>query len=417
MENTYSYPIPPGVHAIPAQRLDTRSDEEIDATLLNPPAPTATSDRNIWFFWHSGFATLHAYTRRNVRAWHRRFSRSGWVIRVVDLHEGSPLHVKNFLDVTDPALFPAAFRESRLEGSFAYQHCSDLVRFPLLLRYGGVYADVGLLQIGDLDRLWREIIEAPACAYELATYNCAGVDARVPSNYFMMARRENEYLARSHRLLLALWAADGGKASTTGMHTSPLLEGAPLMGGGFTMKGDDGRTIGEDECRGILTDYIVQGQALTMVLGLVDAADDWDGPRYAAEKVYAMDYMECTQLINEFTAWDGTKAFRLMSLTLPKDGEEENEEQRAAREIVEACLQRSFAFKLAHGLIIKVFGETLGSLWRKHEGSDDVPGTYAHWLRYGMSFWEPDSLPPRMDFQVIKPYRVGSLLGGEQVRS
>lgn len=53
------------------------------------------------------------------------------------------------------------------------------------------------------------------------------------------------------------------------------------------------------------------------------------------------------------------------------------------REIVEACLQKSFGFKLAHELILWVFGDTLGSLWRKHEGPDNVPGTYVHWLRHG----------------------------------
>nr|POE47283.1 hypothetical protein CFP56_00615 [Quercus suber] len=414
MDNPHAYPIPAGIRPISTDRLDTRPDAAIDAALLNPPPPTAASDRNIWFFWHSGLATLHPYTRRNVRAWHRRFARAGWVIRVVDLCAGSPLHVQNFLDVADPALFPAAFREDRLEGQFARQHCSDLVRFPLLLRYGGVYADVGLLQIGDLERLWREVVVAPEAGggYALATYNCGDVGARMPSNYFLMARRGNEYLARCHKLLMALWAEDGGKVSTTGMHMSRLLEGTPLMGGDFTMKGDDGRTIGVDECRRILTDYIVQGQAMTMVLGLVDEADGWDGPRYAAEKVYAIEYMEGSQLINQYAAWDGAKAFHLMSLALPKDNKEESEEQRAAREIVEACLQRSFGFKLAHGLIIKVFGETLGSLWRKHEGADDVPGTYAHWLRYGMSFWEPETLPQRMDFKAIEPYRVGPLLGG-----
>ena len=43
-------------------------------------------------------------------------------------------------------------------------------------------------------------------------------------------------------------------------------------------------------------------------------------------------------------------------------------------------MQRSFGFKLAHGLILRVFEDTLGSLWRKNEGLDGVQGTYAHWL-------------------------------------
>jgi hypothetical protein len=42
------------------------------------------------------------------------------------------------------------------------------------------------------------------------------------------------------------------------------------------------------------------------------------------------------------------------------EGEVENAEQKQAMEIVEACLQTSFGFG------------KLGSLWRKHESSDNV---------------------------------------------
>ena len=147
-----------------------------------------------------------------------------------------------------------------------------------------------------------------------------------------------------------------------------------------------------------------------MVMGLVDEEDSWDGPTYSAERVYAIDYMVGSQLINEITAWDGQKAFHLMSLPLPQDGEVENSEQELAREIVEACLQKSFGFKLAHGKILRVIGPTLGSLWRKHDGSDNVPGTYAHWLRHGTMHWNQDGIPPRMDFQVIEPFKRGPLL-------
>lgn len=118
---------------------------------------------------------------------------------------------------------------------------------------------------------------------------------------------------------------------------------------------------------------------MSLVLGLVDEEYDWNGPEYAATHVYAFDFMVGSQLINEFTDWNGEHAFQLMSLSIPKQGETENTEQKLAREIVQGCLSRSFAFKLAHGLIVRVLGETLGSLWRKHKDSDNVPGTYAHW--------------------------------------
>jgi hypothetical protein len=184
------------------------------------------------------------------------------------------------------------------------------------------------------------------------------------------------------------------------------------MGGSFTIE-EEGKKIGPAEVSKMLTDYIIQGQAMTLVMGLVDKEDDWDGPKYVAEHVYGIEYMEGSQLINDMTGWDGKKAFDLMSLSLPKDGEVESAEQKQAREIVEVCLQKSFGFKLAHGLILRVFGETLGSLWRKHVGSDDVPGTYAHWLRHGTMYWNPDAVPPTLEFKVMEPFKRGPLLRDE----
>lgn len=392
---------------MPADQLDLRPDSEIDHDLLHPKP--ISDEKNVWFFWHTGYQHMHPYTQRNIRAWHRRFSKAGWAIRVLNRLSDSPLNIAKFLDVSDPSTFPRTFIDGTIGGDYAPQHTSDLVRFPLLLKYGGVYADVGLIQIGDLDRLWCETIGDPESRFEVVSYNAGGVEGRSLMNYFLASDRNNPFFARCHRLLLELWAADGGKASTDGMHSSPLLKGVPLLGGDFTIE-EEGRTIGKEEAGKLLTDYIIQGQAISMVMGLADEEDGWDGPKYVADHVYGIDFMVGSQLINELTAWDGKMAFDRMSLWLPKEGEAETEEQKQAREIVEACLQKSFAFKLAHGLILRVFGDTLGSLWRKHEGSDNVPGTYAHWFRYGTTYWSPDEIPPTLDFKVVEPFKRGPLL-------
>jgi hypothetical protein len=55
--------------------------------------------------------------------------------------------------------------------------------------------------------------------------------------------------------------------------------------------------------------------------------------------------------------------FNLMSLSLPKEGEVENAEQKEGREIVEACLQRSFGLKLAHGIILRMYGDVVEEAW------------------------------------------------------
>ena len=156
----------------------------------------------------------------------------------------------------------------------------------------------------------------------------------------------------------------------------------------------------------MLTDYIIQGQVMSMVMGLVDKEDGWNGPEYVAKHVYAIDFIVGSQLINEMTAWNERKVFDPISLSLLKEGEVESGEQKEAGEIVEACLQRSFGFKLTHGLILRVFGDTLGT----YEGSDDVQGTYAHWLRYASMYWNQDNIPPTLELKVVEPFKRGPLL-------
>ena len=405
---SHDYPLPAGVHPVPNHLLDLRPDSEVDHDLFHPKP--ISDEKNIWFFWNTGYQNMHPYTQRNIRAWHRRFSKQGWIIRVLDYLPSSPLTIANYLDISDPETVPRAFTEGTISGRYAPQHTSDLVRFPLLLKYGGVYADVGMIQIGDLDRLWRETVGDPASPFEVLTYDVGDVvKGRGMTNYFLASGRNNPFFARCHRLLLQLWAEDGGKVSTEGMHRSPLLKGVPLMSVSSTIE-EDGKKIGPEELSILLTDYIIQGQAMSMVMGLVDDEDGWDGPKYVAQHVYFIEFMVGSQFINEFTEWNGRKAFDLMSLSLPKEGESESGEQKQARKIVEACLQRSFGFKLAHGLILRVMGDTLGSLWRKREGSDNVPGTYAHWLRHATMYWNQDGIPPALIFEAPEPLKRGPLL-------
>lgn len=397
---THSYPCPQGLLPLSPDQIDLRPDSEVDFDIYHPKP--ITDDKNIWFFWHSGYEAMHPYTKRNIRAWHRRFSKQGWIIRVLNLCPNSRLNVSEFLDVSDPKTFPQAFTEGTISGHHASQHTSDLVRFPLLLKYGGIYADVGLIMIGDLDRLWHATVANPTSSREVVSFRSDTISL---TNYFLGACRNNQFFRRCHQLFLKLWE---GTNSTEGMWKSPLLKGVPLMQSpkGFE---DNGRSIGIEEASQILTDYIIQGQVISLVLGLVDVEGQWNGPEYACKHIYAMDYMVGSQLINEMTGWDGPRAFELMSLQLPCN-EEESAGQKKAREIVEACLSKSFAFKLAHGLILRVLGDTLGSLWRKHEGYDDVPHTYAHWFRYGVLHWEQRHLPPAKEFQTFKPYKTGLLL-------
>lgn len=275
------------------------------------------------------------------------------------------------------------------------------MRFPLLIKYGGFYADVGVMQIGDLDRLWNETIGCPDSRFDVVAYNRGGVNGRSLTNYFMGSGRKNPFFERCNKLFLAIWNENGGRTSTEGMHESPLLKEIPLMKHHCEISLEQQKE---------LTGYHTHEQVMTAVMGLVDYESDWNGPRYIAEKVYGIEDFDYSDLINEMTGWNGEEAFKLLSLRLPAEGDVESEDQRLARELNQACLKRSFALKPAHGMIVKIAGETLGTLWRANDGSDDVPGTYSHWLRHGMTYWNQDEIPPALDFQVLAPTKVEHLL-------
>ena len=167
----------------------------------------------------------------------------------------------NFLDISDPGTFPCAFIDGTIGSDYAPQHTSDLVRFPLLLKYGGMYADIGMIQIGDLDCLWSEMLGNPASQFKVLLYNVGGIEGCGLMNYFLAASRNNLLFSWCHQLFLELWAVDSSKTSTEGMHSSPLLRGVLLMGGSFTI--EEGETkIGPEEVSRMLTDYVIQAQAM-----------------------------------------------------------------------------------------------------------------------------------------------------------
>ncbi|KAJ2967646.1 hypothetical protein NQ176_g9561 [Zarea fungicola] len=96
----FQYEIPKGLYRIPVELLDTRPDAEVDRDLVE--YRPVTDDKNIWFFWHNGYENMYPTAQRTVRAYHRRFSKLGWQIRVVNREPGSPLNITSFFDIADP---------------------------------------------------------------------------------------------------------------------------------------------------------------------------------------------------------------------------------------------------------------------------------------------------------------------------
>ena len=80
--DTKIYPLPAGLHAIPAHLPDLCPDSEVDHNLLHPKP--VSDEKNIWFFWHSGYMRMHPYTQRNICTLHQHFSQQGCMVHVLD---------------------------------------------------------------------------------------------------------------------------------------------------------------------------------------------------------------------------------------------------------------------------------------------------------------------------------------------
>jgi hypothetical protein len=46
-----------------------------------------------------------------------------------------------------------------------------------------------------------------------------------------------------------------------------------------------------------------------MVMGLVDEENNWYGPKYMTEHVYAIEFIVGAQLINDLAMWNGPREF------------------------------------------------------------------------------------------------------------
>ncbi|KAJ4376091.1 hypothetical protein N0V83_001372 [Neocucurbitaria cava] len=359
---------------------------------------------------HSGTPASPHYHHllRNVLAWYRRFSPLGWTIYVLDVVPNSPLNVSNFIDTASPSVVPAAFTHKTLDGHYAAQHTSDLIRYPFLLKYGGVYLDVGILQFGDLDWLWTKHITNPESSFDFAGFTMGDPPDLQIVNFALMSGANNPLVRRAHHIVLKVWE---GKTNTTGAHKHPLVSHVPLMRVPQEVVVDHeghGKMVINDE---VMTDYAVQIQCMGSAQGWLDEEDNWDGPKYVREKCWLLSMMTGAFPHEQMTNWSGQRQFDLLKLPIPKTGEKESEDQALARQIVEKLVADSWCLKLGHGFSAKLFGgDTLGMLWRKHDGSDCEDETYAGWLRWAEINCRQQHVIGPMKVPVYEPTMRGKLL-------
>ncbi|KAJ3180859.1 hypothetical protein HDU85_003944 [Gaertneriomyces sp. JEL0708] len=394
-------PVPHAVAPLPAP------EDAMPPELASPATLPVRGGKSIFAYWHSGIHSLPPYLLRNVMGWYRRFSPLGWSIYVVDSVPNSPLNVSRFIDTSSRLVVPLALTNGTLDGSYASQHTSDLIRYPLLLKYGGVYLDVGILQFGDLDWLWEQHLANPASPYDFAGFTMGNPPEGISIvNFALMSIPDCPLILRAHKILLKLWE---GKTNTTGAHQHPLVSHVPLLRVpaevAVAEEGKEKMAIDDES----MTDYAIQIQAMGSAERWLDESGDWNGPEYVRNKCWLYSMIDMAYVNEQMTNWNSKRQFDLFSLNLPGPCEQESEEQKLAREIVEKSISMSWCLKLAHGFSAKLFGApTLGMLWRANDGSDCREGTYAGWLRWALvNLTQVTSAKP-LDIPAYEPTMVSS---------
>ena len=174
--------------------LDNRSDEEIICSLES--YHSVTSEKNIWAFWHSGIRQMPIWCLRNVVNWVRLCGPS-WTVRVLDTDPSSVNHALKFVN---PDLLPDAFVNGQMDGLYVGPHSADFLRGACLYLYGGVFMDVGILLLRQVDSICWKQLEDPSSPFEVSVPLMYGT---VTANHFVASRKGNPFIKRWYVLLVS----------------------------------------------------------------------------------------------------------------------------------------------------------------------------------------------------------------------
>jgi Capsular polysaccharide synthesis protein len=333
-----------------------------------------TTEKNVWAFWHSGWAGMRPWCQRNIVNWVRRLG-SDWTVRVLDNVDGS---ANNMLRFVEARHFPDAVNEGTMGGP--PQHLSDLLRLPLLFLHGGVWMDAGMLLLRHLDDIcWREI-ESDNSPYEMAGVLMALRPELGPMlNGFIAARKGNAMLQHWHAVYCALW--DNGKTSADGFHKHPLLAHLAPYKVQIGQLGCPPLLIPDE----LLGDYLAHFLAFERLAHLVDVEKGFDGAGYFEKRILKLTAWDHLYYAQRITGWDGRKQFDMLATKVEDVDAPLHAE---ARRFVDDVLRNSALMKLSHGPPCGM--ENLASIWDEegHAEDDVAPGTFAEYLRHASISWE-----------------------------
>ena len=371
-----SLDLPAGTQALPASASDKLTDESIIASLTNPPTEV-TSQKNIWAFWDKGFTHLHGWQQRNVIGWVRKLGPLGWTIRVVDFVPSSPTNVLTYIPPTD---LPSALLNRTMAGAHSGQHISDLVRLPLLHAHGGIYLDIGVLLLGNLDTSLWERITSPSTPYRIGGF---AHQHRANSwgslqNFCIAAQKGAPVLLRWQRIMLAAWE---GRTSAAGLVNHPVFAGVPAEPNPRVLM-----TI-KPGSEALLMDYWVNLLAWEKLKVTVDATPgrEFDGPEFVRKHVLLLDPMQESFAAEVRTRLNTYRLYQM--LVCPRDAAAEGVDaalHAEAKGLVEYLLANSSVLKLYHGHGY-MLAPPLATFWEAagNEDADARAGTFGELLRYG----------------------------------
>ncbi|KAI0837676.1 hypothetical protein F5Y06DRAFT_297536 [Hypoxylon sp. FL0890] len=361
-----------GLREVPESQLDLRPEAEILEELRS--FRPITSEKNVWAFWDEGVDSMYPSYRCTVVNWVRKLGKS-WTVRIVDLTDGSPNNVYNYVD---KHWFPDCFINRTMDGRHAPQHAADLVRLPLLYEHGGVWMDVGNMLHTHLDRLFWDHLTAPDSPYEMAVWIISGQIRKQWGsfgNYMLAARKGCIFIRNWHNGYKSLWK---GRTNANGFHKLPLVQDIGLAEGMADWHF-------EDKVRE-MSDYVAHMLIADRTRNLLDLETGWDGRKFFENKVFMVEGILNGVLGAIKTDYDGHKQVELF--TTPLNETDAIKRQRAEAFVIE-MLEKSHMYKVYHNSAGGL--PALGDLVKKEgfRDADHRPGTFGELYRYGTVHWEP----------------------------
>ncbi|KAK4948752.1 hypothetical protein LTR10_012757 [Elasticomyces elasticus] len=353
--------------------LDKRSEEEAFAS-LDKHAPV-TSEKNIWAFWDKGAQAMPDWCKRNIVDWFRLCGPS-WTIRILNAIPDSPNYALNFVSAD---LLPRSFVDGTMTGPCVGPHSADFLRGACLWTHGGVYMDVGIILIRNLDRIcWNQLAD-PESPYQVAA---PIMYATTMANHFVASRKGEPFIKHWHDLFVFLWK---DRQNHEGIIGNPLVA--------FALQ----NTFQESQAADYHWEFKVEPQVVFEYIGQVlswmrlcmleDTGNGFSGVDYWQKHVLLFDALQEDWGAEATVGFAGQSLFDALAtkLTAPKD----SEEYKTAYKLVWRLLTKSSMQKITHGKNLTTTS-SVGVLWEEkgNENKDHEPGTFAQLLRYGCVHFE-----------------------------